>query len=106
MAEIAISRHLFADMWIEAYANIGGRISGIAKIVEAFFGRKVIEGNSESASTVRRAILRNVFLSLAKTCSMGSRRATRPCHWFWCAGASQQRGNLILNKRAIREMSA
>jgi len=27
------------------------------------------------------------------------RRATRPCHWFWYAGASRQCGNLNLNKR-------
>ena len=27
------------------------------------------------------------------------RRATRPCHWFWHAGASRQCGNLNLNKR-------
>jgi len=33
------------------------------------------------------------------------RRAIRPSHWFCCAGAPQQRGNLNLNKRAIRKMS-
>ena len=32
------------------------------------------------------------------------RRASRLCHWFWHAGAARQRGNLNLNKRAIREM--
>jgi hypothetical protein len=26
-------------------------------------------------------------------------RAMRPCHWFWCARASRQRGNLYFNKR-------
>jgi hypothetical protein len=33
------------------------------------------------------------------------RRATHPCHWFWCAGAPRQRGNINLNKLAIQEMS-
>jgi hypothetical protein len=33
------------------------------------------------------------------------RLAMRQCHWFCCAGASRQRGNLNLNKRVIRESS-
>ncbi len=39
------------------------------------------------------------------TTNSAFRRATRPCHRFSCDGASQQRGNLNLNRRVIWEMS-